>query len=413
MKQGIKKDFALLIKPVGADCNLNCAYCFYSRASELYPDSGRHIMPGSVLAEMVRKYMSLDLPVSAFAWQGGEPTLAGIDFFREVVGLQQKYGKAGQVVSNSLQTNGTLINEEWAEFLCSYKFLVGLSIDGPKEIHDRFRVSHAGRGGSWDKACRAARLFDLYPVEYNILSVVNSYNAGHVESIYGFFREKGWRYLQFIPCLEVISGSDEVAPFSVSAGGFGEFLCRLFDCWIKDDPLHVSIRLFDSVMNKILTGKSTQCSFLPECGDYLLVEHDGRVYPCDFFAYEKWCIGDLGSSDFQDLVWSALERDFISRKYPGDDACKTCKYLEFCYGGCLKDRIAGTPEPEGRSYFCESYRMFFDHALDRLRQVVLKHHNGFGDAVEAPPKISRNAPCPCGSGRKYKRCCGRESIGIS
>ena len=357
------KPFQLLIKPSGPDCNLNCTYCFYRRVSQLFSHSFPHRMKKEVLEEMLRQHLSLQLPFSVFSWQGGEPTLCALSFFEEVVKLQMKHGHNKQVVSNSLQTNGILLDKNWCQFFKEYKFFIGLSLDGPKEIHDKFRLG--GKKGSWEKAMRAARLLSQYRIDFNILTVLTRESEGKAKMFFHWFLEHGFRYLQFIPCLEKSPSGKGIASFSISAQGYGDFLCDLFDTWWENDRT-VSIRTFESVLENLVLGYTNFCIFSPVCQGYLLVEHNGSVYPCDFFVKEDTSMGNLMQTPLDKIFSSRCYEKFGQRKSMVSDECKECSHLRFCYGGCQKNRIDQEGKQVEKTFFCSSYKQFFCHAFSKL-----------------------------------------------
>jgi len=354
------RPFQLLIKPVGADCNLRCSYCFYLRAHELYQQRGPHCMSDEVLETMISKYMGLRFPESVFAWQGGEPTMAGVDFFRKVVALEQKYGVSGQTVGNGFQTNGVLIDTDWCKLFQEYKFLVGLSMDGPEEVHNAMRRNAAGRG-SWDKAMAAARLMDEYHIEYNILCVVHAGNVGMGADLVRWFVGQGLRYLQFIPCVE--PGLEH----NVSAAAYGDFLCDVFDYWARAGFNKVSIRDFDALIAARL-GQTPMCTYGRVCNHYVVVEHTGDVYPCDFFVYDEWKLGNVLEAPIESFIASEKYKEFSYRKHKVP-ACRHCIFRAQCYGGCQKDRLA-TGAVTDPTPLCDAYKRFFAHAMPRLNTLA-------------------------------------------
>jgi uncharacterized protein len=406
----------ILVKPAGPDCNMGCAYCFYLSKAEFFDTSNPHRMPPSVLEEMVAQAMSQAGSAVTFAWQGGEPTLMGLPFFRSAVDLQQKYGK-GQTVGNGLQTNGLLIDREWTDFLKRYRFLVGLSLDGPEHIHDRYRRL-AGGNGSWHKAADAATRMLDNAVAVNALIVVNDYSVQFPEEIYSFHKGIGLPYMQFIPCLAPESGTspDGRDPWVIEEE-YGAFLCRLFDCWLADfseGRPTTSIRFFEGVLSSFAGHGPLECTFSETCGDYLVVEHNGDVFPCDFSVHPAWRIGNVMENRLSDLLNSGALLRFGNAKADLPSACLECRWLAHCRGGCPSYR---KPEPleGGPNRLCDALRTFFDHADDRLLSLTAawgRQNDIFelpSDATACPTgrKTGRNAPCPCGSGKKYKRCCGR------
>ncbi|RKY68512.1 MAG: anaerobic sulfatase maturase [Candidatus Latescibacterota bacterium] len=359
--------FQLLIKPAGPDCNLQCVYCFYRRVSEFFPTGQVHRMSRDVLEEMIRQYLSLRFPVSCFSWQGGEPTLCGLNFFEEAVRLQMEHGRNGQVVSNAFQTNGILLNQEWCRFFNQYKFLVGLSLDGPRYLHDFYRKKDSR--GSWEGVMRAARLLSEHEVEFNILAMVTRKSETKARELFHWFLDHNFRYLQFIPCLERLPQKG-LAPFSATPEGYGDFLCELFDLWWENRNRQISIRLFDTVLERLVYGRPTLCIFSPVCQSYLVVEHDGSVYPCDFFVRKDTRLGNLMEKPLEEIFHSPAYKRFGERKSVLPDECRRCEWLSFCWGGCQKDRVDRQGRPAAKTLFCHSYRQFFSHAMPRLMSLV-------------------------------------------
>jgi uncharacterized protein len=350
--------FQLLVKPVSFNCNLRCTYCFYLRVKELYPDAERPKMSERILETLISQFMGYQFKESIIGWQGGEPTLAGLDFFKKIVHFQQIYGKPGQVIGNALQTNGILIDDDWCQFLSKYKFLVGLSLDGPKSVHDKYRKNVGGKS-VWGKVMNAALLMRNHQVEFNILCVVSKANINRVKELFNFFVDNSFYYLQFIPALEVDENGKK-ASFSINSSQYGKFLCDLFDLWI-DDPHQVSIRLFNSILATTLGQPKGFCVLEQKCADYLLVEWNGDVYPCDFFAKESYKLGNVLQKDLAKLL---EKRNNSFGKLKGELApdCTSCKWLTYCYGGCIKDRIFPDNPHPNKTYYCEGLKAFFDYS---------------------------------------------------
>jgi uncharacterized protein len=360
-------DFQLLIKPVSADCNQSCRYCFYRRAGALYADRASHRMSQQVLDLLVRRYLKLGMAQSVFSWQGGEPTLAGLDFYRAAVQLMQVHGKGGQSVSNALQTNGLLLDDEWCSFLRQYRFLVGLSLDGPAEIHDRHRIRGDDQGTHAD-VLRALKRLQEQEVTFNVLAVVTSASASQARRIYGWLREQGVAHMQFIPCVEA-EPDGRPSPFSVSAEAFGEFLCELFDAWLPEARHGVSERLFDALIQRELTGRSGMCVLDGACGGYLVVEHNGDAYPCDFFVEDAWRLGNIEKTPLDALMQRGRMRQFRAlRRTP--EQCESCRWKDLCRGGCLKDRSRFGAAFDRPTTLCLAYQRFFDHAMDSIRALA-------------------------------------------
>ena len=284
---------SILVKPAGPDCNMDCGYCFYSGKSELYPGSATHRMTDTVLEEMMRQFMNQPSPDLSLGWQGGEPTLMGLSFFERAVELEEKYGE-DKTVGNGLQTNGILLDHEWATFLKKYNFLVGLSIDGPQHVHDCYRHMRSG-AGTWSRISETARMLLDEGVSVNALTVVSDYSVRFPDEIYDHHRGAGLDYMQFIPCVETDpQNPQKAAPFSVSARDYGTFLCRIYDRWRQDfidDIPQTSVRFFESLLFSYAGFTPPDCTLGETCGTYLVVEHNGDVYSCDFFVEPAWHLG--------------------------------------------------------------------------------------------------------------------------
>jgi len=376
--------FTLLIKPTGSDCNLDCRYCFYKhRAPEI--GSGRQRMSDEVLEKLVKDYMQLRFPVAGFSWQGGEPTLMGLDFYKKAVELQKKYGSPGQQVSNSLQTNAILLNDDWCRFLHDSKFLVGISIDGPKELHDYYRKDFSD-AGTFDKVTRAIEKCKEHKVEFNALILLNNKNAEHPDRLFDFFVEQGIKYLQFIPCVELDPVTGGVADFSITPQQYGEFMCRIFDRWYNYGPQNLSIRDFDSILSHCITGRHTICTFSRQCSQYIVIEHTGDCFPCDFFVEPKWRLGSIFETPMEKLAAGTRKRAFARAKQNLCNKCLLCRHLDLCRAGCMKDRLPFDKENFGReSYFCESYKRFFDYAMPKFLQIAAAVNAG--SPVKTQPSL--------------------------
>ena len=361
------RPFTLLIKPAGPDCNIACNYCFYACKKDLF-EKGAHRMSEQVLDTLVKSYLSLNFPASAFAWQGGEPTLMGLDFYKKLVELQQKYGSDGQMVTNSLQTNGILLDDDWCRFLAEYKFLVGISLDGPEKYHDHYRKDRADKG-TFDKVLSAIEKCRKHNVQFNILVLLNDRNVNHPDELFDFFTARKVKYLQFIPCVEKDT-SGQIAPYSITADQYGAFLCRIFDCWFDYGPEKLSVRIFDSVLSHCLGAGNTECTFGPQCNDYIVIEHNGDAFCCDFFVEEKFHLGNIFQTPVGDLAASEKKRFFSRQKRDLDNSCLICRHLDFCRGGCPKDRIITGSGYKHPSYFCGAYKKFFDHGLPRFWNIA-------------------------------------------
>ncbi|MFA5352648.1 MAG: anaerobic sulfatase maturase [Thermodesulfovibrionales bacterium] len=365
---------SVLVKPTSADCNLECGYCFYRKKAGLYPETKKHIMSDAVLEALIQQVMRNTPGEVSMVWQGGEPTLAGLPFFMKVVEFQKKYGLPGQVVGNALQTNGILLNEQWASFLSKYRFLVGLSIDGPQELHDYYRRTK-NRQPTFSTVFSKIDLLRSHNVAFNILMVISSANVGHPDELYGFCRDNGLCFVQFIPTVEIDSGGFFLSS-SVAADRYGDFLCSLFDLWFNNGRPQISIRLFDSLLIRMAYGSTDLCSFGSTCDRYLVVEANGDVYPCDFFVDHDWRLGNLIDASLWELEALPLRQKFSAQKSELPSACARCDWVFYCMGEC--PRYRGLSATEGMSYFCESYKQFFEHSLSRLKEIA---------SLIRPPKV--------------------------
>jgi len=409
----------VLVKPSGPDCNLSCEYCFYLEKEKLYGHK-KHRMSDKVLKEMIRKTVKNNPSDINFGWQGGEPTLMGIDFFKQAVQYQREYSGPGQNVGNSIQTNGILIDEEWAGFLKNNNFLVGLSVDGPENIHDTYRKTRGGKG-TFSKVEKTAELLLRNNVPVNSLTVLNNYSVRFPEQIYHYLTSLGFRFLQFIPVVETDTKNKRAASFSTTGEQYGKFLCRIFDLW-KNDFQHgrptVSVRFFDSVFFRYINQEAPDCFLHEECGTYFVIEHNGDVYSCDFFVEPKWKLGNIINDDPLLMLNSDKQKQFGMIKKQLPVKCKECPWVTYCRGGCTKDRIKD-PQDKNLNHFCTGYTMFFEYADSFMKQLAdefLSNQRAQNrpattvnqsDQEKSRKKIRRNDPCPCGSGKKYKNCCGK------
>ena len=380
--------FSLLIKPSSADCNLECDYCFYLEKKELYPETRRHQMSTEVLEGLVAGFLSTNQPAYTFGWQGGEPTLMGRTFFKRVTDLQERYGRRGAVVSNGLQTNGTLITDELAAHMGRYRFLVGLSIDGPADIHDAQRKRPSGRG-SYGDTMRAIELLRRHRVEFNVLTVVSAQNVHRPEALYDHHHSLGIDFHQYIPCVEFDAHGNPL-PYTITGRQWGDFLIRLFDRWIEDDPERVSIRNFDAILSVLVDNKPVTCTMARSCDQYFVVEWNGDVYPCDFFVEKDKRIGNLLEDSWESLAGSSLYRDFARRKSQWSSECTRCPYLRLCAGDCPKMRYRYGEDPASISWLCEGWKLFYAHALPELKRLSkLVRRRRLEAARAASPPVSR------------------------
>jgi uncharacterized protein len=367
-------DFSLLIKPSAADCNLRCAYCFYvGRLSRLQP---RPRMSDEVLERMIASYMRSRQAVSyTFSWQGGEPGLMGLGFFKKVVDLQKKHAPPGAIVCNAFQTNGTLITDELAAFLAEYKFLFGVSLDGPAQLHDHYRRALDGKP-THASVLKGIDRLQRHGVEFNILALVNDRTVRQPREIYGYFKNRGFLHQQYVPCVE-FDDAGQLQPYAVTGRQWGAFLCEIFDRWFAEDVDRISIRLFDSILEYLVSGRRNACTMGTDCRQYLLVEYDGSVYPCDFFVRDDLKLGNILNGTWKDFLESPVYRRFGLEKASWGDECRSCPYLSLCHGDCQKFR---PPCGDGRSQsvLCEGWKAFYAHALPRLHAIAggIKNREG-------------------------------------
>ena len=361
---------------------------------------------------LIRKTLELGCDENVFCWQGGEPTLLGLDFFREVVRHQRERGRPGQTIGNALQTNGLILDRAWAAFFAEHRFLVGLSLDGPREAHNRYRTSFAG-GGSFDRVMEAARLLQGEGAEFNILALVTDANVIQPGLLYDFFADQGFTHLQFIPCVERDPRTRELASFSLRGEDFGRFQCGIFDRWMANGFAKISVRFIEDILIHFIDGVHVSCNWAEACGSYLLVEHNGDVYPCDFFVRPEWRLGNVVADPYAEILHSPLLQRFSRMKAALPRTCETCRWLSFCNGDCTRLRADGQGGYGETSALCSATRMLLDHMephLEEIREEALRirgqPHVVSQDRSARP---GRNAPCPCGSGLKFKRCCGRQA----
>lgn len=401
------KTFSLLIKPASADCNLRCEYCFY--IDHLKNVESKLRMTDDTLESMIASYMQTNQNNHYnFGWQGGEPTLMGLNYYKKVVELQTKYAPPGAVISNGLQTNGTLITDEMANFFSEYRFLIGVSLDGPSYLHDYYRKS-VGHKTTHNLVLRGIKRLKQHAVEFNILTLINNKTVRKISEIYQYLREEGFYYHQYIPCIE-FDEDGNLKPFSITGEEWGDFLCELFELWVKNDINRVSIRLFDSILNYLVLDTYTVCYMGVDCCQYFVVEYDGSVYPCDFFVQQDLLLGNVKSSNWNDLINSPKYRNFGNKKPLWNKLCNTCSFINFCHGDCQKHRFNNLINPETLSILCRGWKKFYVNHLTHFKIIAdaLKNKRELGSSSQfKTKKIGRNSLCPCGSGKKYKDCCQR------
>ncbi|HLJ50676.1 MAG TPA: anaerobic sulfatase maturase [Bryobacteraceae bacterium] len=366
---------SLLIKPASAVCNLDCSYCFYlDRDADPYKSLPARRMTQETLERLVDTYLFYSYPNSAFAFQGGEPTLAGLPFFENLVALQQQYGRNGQAVSNSLQTNAILLDKSWCDLFRSYKWLLGVSLDGPEDVNDRFRFNKEGRG-TWKRVIEKIELLQANQVEFNILCVLSQANVGQPKELYRFFRQLGIDNIQFIPLAEFDAEGNPL-PYTISAEQYGRFLCELFDVWWSDRR-KVRIRFFDNIAEAVAGQKPSTCTMHETCDSYVVVEYNGDIYPCDFFVEGSWKLGNVVLDSWPEVARRARRYSFASKKTITHPECQVCEYQSICHGGCPKFRHGPHGQFEDLDYFCQAYKMIYARSVGPLQAEVRKILNRY------------------------------------
>ncbi len=430
--------FQVMLKPVGPLCNLDCTYCYYLEKKHLYPQSTNYKLDEALLENFIKDYIAAqEVPVVSFVWQGGEPTMLGVDYFKKAVEIQKRY--AGEKrIENSLQTNGTLLTDEFCVFLKEHNFLVGISIDGPKKLHDYYRLDKQGKP-SWDKVMEGIALLKKHKVEFNTLSVVNKLTSQHPLEVYRFLKQIGSTFIQFIPIVERFNpdaddhtlnlvhhkhqGDARVTEWSVDAIQYGKFLNTIFDDWVRNDVGRYYVQMFDVTLANWVGASPGLCVFSEKCGTAAVMEHNGDVFSCDHFVYEEYFLGNIAQTPISSLM--AMPRQAMfgqDKKAKLPPFCFACEYRFACHGDCPKHRFIKTPQQDpGLSYLCSGYKLFFKHTKPYMQYManelkaqrapanVMQWIKNKEKAALQPKKTSvgRNEPCPCGSGKKYKQCHGR------
>ena len=421
--------FHIMLKPRGAICNLDCKYCYFLAKEMMYPGS-RFRMADALLEEYTKQYIAAQrVPEVTFGWQGGEPTLMGLDFFRRAVAYQQQYAPPGTRIFNAFQTNGTLLDDEWCRFFKEHDFLVGLSIDGPQPLHDFYRVDKGGQP-TFGKVMRALELLQKHGVEYNTLTTLHAANVGHPLAVYRFLRDEvGTQFMQFIPIVERDNETgyqegDRATDRSLTGKQYGDFLIAIFDEWVRRDVGRIFVQIFDVALAAWIGEPPGLCIFSETCGNALAMEHNGDLFSCDHFVEPKYKLGNIQEIPLLDLVglpeqiqFGRDKRDTLPRY------CRECEVRFVCNGGCPKDRFITTPDGEpGLNYLCEGFRAFFNH-IDRPMRIMAAELRARrppanimrilaqeeAQARQWQLSVGRNDPCPCGSGKKFKACHGRRT----
>ena len=414
----VSREFQVFAKPTGSICNLDCHYCYYLKKEQLYPWRNKSFrMSDDVLERYIVQHIAA-CPESLirFSWHGGEPTVLGLDYFRKIVALQHKHKPSNRRIANGMQTNGTLLDEQWCRFLAAEGFVVGLSLDGPQALHDVCRVTKDGNP-THKKAIRGYELLRKHGVYCDVLCVVNAHNVREPINVYRFFKQIEAPYVSFLPMVKPQpDAKGGVSPLTVQADACGTFLCTIFDEWVSRDIGRIKVQVFEEATRTAFGQEHSLCIFRPVCGDIPVVEHNGDFFSCDHFVDQEHCLGNIRAKPLDELLESPVQRAFGKAKLetlPG--YCRACDVRAMCNGECPKNRFIRTPDGEaGLNYLCAGYKRFFTHCLPFVSQVAAQWRRQTLEQQTSPAqtasaqtshKPGRNDPCPCGSGLKYKRCC--------
>lgn len=383
------KPLYVMLKPAGAHCNLACKYCYYLEKNNLYQNSHRHLMTDEMLEQFTREYIEAQtMPQVLFTWHGGEPLMRSIDFYKKALALQKKYAH-GKQIDNVIQTNGTLLTDEWCEFFAKNHWLVGISIDGPQEYHDHYRVTPAGKP-SWEKVMQGIQLLKKHRVEWNAMAVVNAYNAEHPLEFYHFFRDNGCQYLQFTPIVERLTEHEDgrtlasladdreipLADASVTPQQWGNFLCTIFDDWVRHDVGKTFVEIFDCTLANWMGVLPGICAYSKECGHAGVMEHNGDVYSCDHFVFPEYKLGNIRDQSLIDMLYGEKQQAFSRLKHTSlPRQCKECDMEFACHGECPKNRFEKDKYGEpGLNYLCQGYYQYYSHVapyMDFMKRELL------------------------------------------
>ena len=363
----------LLIKPASGNCNLRCKYCFYYDEMQHRETDNYGLMSLNTLENLVKKTLEFADGSCGFAFQGGEPTSSGLEFFKALIRFQEKYNIKNINISNSIQTNGYRLDESWAEFFAEHKFLVGVSLDGTKYTHDTYRLNTKGEG-SFSDVMKTIEMFDKHHVEYNILTVVNGRTAEKISKIYSFYEKNGWKYQQYIACLDPIGEKPGSREYSLTPEIYGDFLVTLFDLWYLDwqRGKQPYIRMFENYIGILMGYVPEACDQRGVCSIQYVAEADGSVYPCDFYVMDGYEIGNFNENSIEEMAKKGANSGFVEKSLENKTECERCQYGFLCRGGCRRNRQMDENGTLGENYFCNSYKKFFDSALPRMRQIALE-----------------------------------------
>lgn len=361
----------ILIKPASGLCNMRCAYCFYCDEMEKREEGTRGMMSVDTMKNLIKKAMRQAGAEICFAFQGGEPTLRGLDFFKEVIRLEERFNRRGIRVMNTLQTNGFAVDEEWCRFFKEHDFLIGLSVDGTQEIHDRYRHDASG-GGTYARVKETADLFDRFGVEYNILTVVTRSAAEHAREIYREYKKNGWNYQQYIACLDPAGEEPGGREYSLTPEAYGTFLTELFQLWEKDwrKGRAPYIRQFENYIGILAGIPPEACEQRGTCSVQCVAEADGRAYPCDFYALDEYCLGNYNENSIEEFFESETAKQFVRESLKHDETCRQCRWFPLCRNGCRRHRIRDEKTGAYRNYFCGGYRIFFEKCAPRMKEIA-------------------------------------------
>ena len=393
MNDNIANPFAkplyVMLKPAGAHCNLACKYCYYLEKNKLYPTAQRHLMSDEMLEQFTREYIEAQtMNQVLFTWHGGEPLLRSIDFYRKALSLQQKYA-GGRRIDNVIQTNGTLLTDEWCEFFVQNHWLVGISIDGPQPDHDHYRLTAAGKP-SWKKVMQGIKLLKKHGVEWNAMAVVNAYNANHPLEFYRFFKENGCQFLQFTPIVERLTRHEDgrtlasladkveisLSEASVAPEQWGYFLCAIFDEWVRKDVGKIFVEIFDCTLANWMGISPGICAYSKECGHAGVMEHNGDVYSCDHFGFPEYKLGNIRDHSLIDMLYGEQQQEFSRLKHSSlPRQCKECDMEFACHGECPKNRFMKDKYGDsGLNYLCPGYYHYYQHVapyMDYMKQELM------------------------------------------
>jgi uncharacterized protein len=437
-----KPNLGILIKPASHDCNMACDYCYYRPVSEVYPDKKRPRITPEIFDAVCQQYRALAPGDIKVGWQGGEPTLMGLDFFREAIEVETRNARSGDCWGNSLQTNGVLLDDEWCRFLAQNHFLVGISVDGPPELNG-MRKFHNGKPAH-EVAMRGIDLLEKHGVEFNVLVVISQANREHPREVFQFLVDNDLHFSQFIPCTEPTGEARHVSPHSISAEQYADFMIGIFDAWVENDDPSYYVRRIDNWLHQFFGLPPECCEYREDCSNLVTIEWNGDVYPCDFFVEPRYRMGNVLEQTLEQMLKGPEFRAFVKAAEHVPQMCRDCEWLGVCHAGCFRHRQKLGIEGEDKPYLCEAKKRIFSHVFSTLRDLIEKPRRpqlhqflqdtarrvatgsigqGGGPAAHrgqparrpapggrrqagAEGAPGRNDPCPCGSGRKFKRCCG-------